>query len=249
MKLTVLIVGSLLARTCSIGKDLAGLGARTLLATNPYDALLTCCTSAPDLVVVDGAFAEFDAVSLCRTVKADESLAALPVMLLAGRGDSLRAFDAGADDVVEDGSPSDLASRAERLMLLARLRVNLDFPRFAADTARLRVLLIDPDRTSRDRLLSVLSPDFAVSALAAAEGRSGELIARAFDLIIRDVDGSLLEVLGDGVAAEPVPRPVQRLQTLMAMRRAALRCRLRRNQKAACPVAAPSFGESVPRAA
>jgi len=104
---TILIVGDARSR-----QSLA-LGSRYRIATLAAGgAIEQLRTIQPDLVVASLSAPDVDAIALCAAISCDEELRRTPVMLIvsADRGttDVLRAFEAGADDCVEESIDSDV---------------------------------------------------------------------------------------------------------------------------------------------
>ena len=74
----------------------------------------------PDLVVLDLMLPGLDGLQLCRAIRADASIAAIPIIMLTARkqeGDIVSALHLGADDfVVKPFIPEELMSRLARLL-------------------------------------------------------------------------------------------------------------------------------------
>jgi DNA-binding response OmpR family regulator len=91
---------------------------------NGLAALDTARAAPPDLVVLDVMMPGMSGIDVCRELRADDSTATLPIILLTARaqeGDVEVGFGAGADDyVVKPFSPRELVSRVEAV--LARMR-------------------------------------------------------------------------------------------------------------------------------
>jgi two-component system, OmpR family, phosphate regulon response regulator PhoB len=85
------------------------------------DALQACRDDVPDLVLLDVSLpGELSGLEVCRRVRADERLAAVPVMLLTARArpDDVEAgYAAGASDyLVKPFNPGELIRRVEDLL-------------------------------------------------------------------------------------------------------------------------------------
>ena len=97
----------------------------------------------PDLVVLDVMLPDTDGFAICRGMRADRSLAAIPVIMLTARAeeaDRVLGLELGADDyVVKPFSPKELAARVKAVLRRA-----------SPETGRSRIevadgLLIDTD--------------------------------------------------------------------------------------------------------
>lgn len=97
----------------SSGHDVVGVG-------DGAAALVACRTQRPDLVILDVMMPGMSGLDACRALRADDSFASMPIMLLTARaqeGDIERALGAGADDyVVKPFSPRELASRVAAVL-------------------------------------------------------------------------------------------------------------------------------------
>ncbi len=105
----------LVAALAPFGYDLA-------LMHSENDALESVRTTPPDLVIASDDVPAINAIRMLRALRTTRGTEELPVMLVVDHdldGDDLRAFQAGADDVVSIGSPQ-LALRA-RVRVLLRL--------------------------------------------------------------------------------------------------------------------------------
>lgn len=73
----------------------------------------------PHVIVLGVRLPELDGISLCRQLRSDPLLGAVPVLMLTGRdadGDVRAGFEAGADDyVTRDGDPEVFLARVRRL--------------------------------------------------------------------------------------------------------------------------------------
>ena len=102
---TILIVGDV--------RHSPALASRYRLATlDAREAIEQIREIQPDLVVASMSAPGVDAIELCAAIRHDGELRRIPVLLLtpAGRGsnDVLRAFEAGADDCVDDSLDGDV---------------------------------------------------------------------------------------------------------------------------------------------
>jgi signal transduction histidine kinase/chemotaxis response regulator CheB len=96
------------------------------LAADGEEALASAREHVPDLILADVMMPRMDGFSLLREVRADETLAATPVVLLTARAGEETAIEgllAGADDyVVKPFSARELVVRVDAQLQLARLR-------------------------------------------------------------------------------------------------------------------------------
>lgn len=95
-------------------------GFAVLLAEDGEDALEQLRASEPDIVVLDWMLPKVSGIEVCRQIKTDRRLRAIPVIMLSARGDEddrVRGLETGADDYVV--KPYSVAE------LLARLRTQL----------------------------------------------------------------------------------------------------------------------------
>jgi DNA-binding response OmpR family regulator len=82
--------------------------------------LLSLRAEKPDLVVLDVMLPDTDGFALCRGMRADRALAAIPVIMLTARAeeaDRVLGLELGADDyVVKPFSPKELAARVKAVL-------------------------------------------------------------------------------------------------------------------------------------
>lgn len=97
---------------------------RVVEAATAEAALERARAEAPDLVVSDVMLPGMDGVALCRRLRADDALRAVPVILLTARADEesrLEGLGAGADDyLAKPFNPAELRLRAENLIEVRR---------------------------------------------------------------------------------------------------------------------------------
>ncbi len=109
------IVRELLRETLSIDSALS-----FVEAGNGVTALEAAHTASPHLIVLDIMMPRMDGLQVCRLLKADRALRAVPVILMTalGTSDSERiAFDAGADAFLRKPfEEADLLSTVTRLL-------------------------------------------------------------------------------------------------------------------------------------
>jgi DNA-binding response OmpR family regulator len=87
-------------------------------------AIEACLAQKPDLAVLDVMMPGVSGLDAIRAIRADPSLADLPVILLTARAqesDVETGFDSGADDyITKPFSPRELASRVQALLSRSR---------------------------------------------------------------------------------------------------------------------------------
>ena len=122
----------------------------------------------PDLVVLDVMLPDTDGFAICRGMRADRALAAIPVIMLTARAeeaDRVLGLELGADDyVVKPFSPKELAARVKAVLRRA-----------SPETSRSRLevadgLLIDTDTlevTLHGKQLELTQAEFRILHLLA----------------------------------------------------------------------------------
>ncbi|MFO7818168.1 MAG: winged helix-turn-helix domain-containing protein [Thermodesulfobacteriota bacterium] len=78
-------------------------GFRTLQAHDGETGLRTAFDEKPDLIILDLMLPGIDGLNVCKRLKADESMARIPILMLTARGeevDRVVGFELGADDYV-----------------------------------------------------------------------------------------------------------------------------------------------------
>jgi PAS domain S-box-containing protein/diguanylate cyclase (GGDEF)-like protein len=118
----ILVVEESAAQAGQLARQLAGEpGWRVRIAGGGAAALSEVARQRPDLVISDIAMPGVDGFTLCRTLKDDPVLAAIPVVLLtsmANLNDMVRALESGADSFVR--KPCDGVQLRERLRRILR---------------------------------------------------------------------------------------------------------------------------------
>ena len=124
---------------------------------------------APDLVVLDIMLPDTDGFAICRTIRGDRSLSAVPIIVLTARAeeaDRVLGLELGADDyVVKPFSPKELAARVKAVLR-----------RSSPEAGRSRIdvgdgLLIDLDKLetfSDGRRLELTQAEFRILQLLAS---------------------------------------------------------------------------------
>jgi DNA-binding response OmpR family regulator len=96
------------------------MGHDVLVAHDGESGLAAARSEMPDLVILDWMMPILTGLEVCAELRADETLARVPVILLTAKAqenDIKRGFTAGADDyIVKPFSPRELASRVSALL-------------------------------------------------------------------------------------------------------------------------------------
>ncbi|PVG83334.1 response regulator [Nocardioides gansuensis] len=103
---------------------LSSMGHEIVAVADGATAVAACQQDRPDLAVLDVMMPGMSGLDAVRAIRADPSLADLPVILLTARaqeGDVESGFDSGADDyVTKPFSPRELATRVQALLARSR---------------------------------------------------------------------------------------------------------------------------------
>jgi class 3 adenylate cyclase len=112
-------------------------GLQTVVARDGNAALTMVMTESPDLVLCDVMMPGPDGFEICRRLKADESTALIPVVLvtaLEDRESRVRGIEAGADDFLSKPlNREELIARVKTLRRLHETRKELEARRLAAE--------------------------------------------------------------------------------------------------------------------
>jgi two-component system cell cycle response regulator len=143
-----------------------------LAATNGPDAIAICEKGGCDIVLLDVKMPGMDGFEVCRRLRTMPETAHLPIVLLTALdrpADRVRGLESGADDFLT--KPVDEIALIARVRSLVRLKFSIDELRSrAAGTAepsqalkldaseRGRLLLVDEQRSSSERIQGALSP-------------------------------------------------------------------------------------------
>jgi len=98
---SILVVDDDPTTLLGMGAFLEGLGYRVLKAASGAQALALCAQEPPDLILLDVIMSGMGGIDVCRRLKADPALAAIPVIFISAldqTGDRILGFEAGAVD-------------------------------------------------------------------------------------------------------------------------------------------------------
>jgi signal transduction histidine kinase len=102
-------------------------GFRVVSSRNGKEALQALRQHKPTLVITDIVMPEMDGYELCRQIRADESIADLPVILLTGLSDPedvFKGLESGADNFIpKPYDPENLVARIDYLLANAHLGI------------------------------------------------------------------------------------------------------------------------------
>ncbi len=120
-------------------------GYLTETVSSGRDALQAIGVKTPDLVVLDLMLPQLDGLEVCRLVRANESTAAIPIIMLTARAEEserIVGLELGADDyLAKPFSPNELVARVRALLRRAHRGVKpssktLAYGSIAVDTER-----------------------------------------------------------------------------------------------------------------
>ena len=148
-----------------------------LTATNGPDAIAICEKGGCDIVLLDVKMPGMDGFEVCRHLRTLRATAHLPIVLLTALdrpADRVRGLDSGADDFLT--KPVDELALIARVRSLTRLKFSIDELRIRVAhsvaagliepaevldldaSERGRLLLVDEQRASRERIQGALNP-------------------------------------------------------------------------------------------
>jgi two-component system alkaline phosphatase synthesis response regulator PhoP len=165
---------------------LTNAGHETEVVGNGADALAVLRRTPAELVVLDRMLPGLDGLEVCRAMRADSGLAAIPIIMLTARAeesDRIVGLELGADDyVTKPFSPRELVARVAALLRRTR--------RPAAEDRALRFgsLAVDLERhlvTDEDREVKLTAKEFLL--LRYFLEHRGRVLSR--DLLLSDVWG------------------------------------------------------------
>jgi DNA-binding response OmpR family regulator len=123
-------------------------------------------STVPDLVILDLMLPGTDGLAVCRTMKADPRLKAVPIIMLTAKGteaDRVAGLELGADDyVVKPFSPRELVARVGAILRRAESKLALK------EVLRIGQLVIDPNLvqvTLKGKPLELTATEFKIMEL------------------------------------------------------------------------------------
>lgn len=187
---TILIVDDEPAMREGIGELLASGDYTLAYAGDGVEALAKASEIIPDLVKMDVMMPEMNGIEACRRLRADPTLAGVPVIIVTALGDRasrLRAIEAGADDL--------LTKPVDEIELLGRVRTTAKLNRYRLlleeqtrrqqalrrTTNELRTVL----RAQRDLFLDLQGDGTAADRYA---GRNSDLCLAAEEFLDRCIE-------------------------------------------------------------
>jgi signal transduction histidine kinase len=186
-------------------------------------ALQVAMAQPPDLVLLDVNMPEMNGYEVCRRLKADPALRAVPVIFISALSepfDKLEAFSAGGVDYITKPFHLDeVRVRIETHVALRRLQARLEAQNRTIESANERLRQLEEVR----KVLSVAIVHDLKSPLAALLGNM------QFLLRLAEVKGEVREVLGDMLAsADGMHRMILNLLDVASMQDVELVPRRRR---------------------
>jgi DNA-binding response OmpR family regulator len=187
-KIGILIIDSDSEYAESNKKVLEAAGYEVTIALNGKQGLESVRRDEPDLVILDAMLPDINGLSVCRELKEDAKLGAIPVLIVTALGASGESYLANmAKEHKADGF---FAKPVDARQLLAKIEELLSStaPVPKAPTAKARILLVDddPDFLEATRQILVANRYEVVTAQDGEEGIAKAKYERP-DLIVLDV--------------------------------------------------------------
>ena len=172
-------------------------------AASGRDALAIVAGGQTDIVLFDVMMPEMDGFEVCRQMKADPATAHIPVVMITALdqpSDRVKGLQAGADDFLT--KPVDDVQLMARVKSLVRLKALTDELRARAQTGEEiaiedamramdaanaqggKVLLVDTDPRSAERIRGYLVPANQVEVLASPADAAMQVATGSYDLAI-----------------------------------------------------------------
>ncbi|MDX1429332.1 MAG: response regulator, partial [Rhodothermales bacterium] len=158
---------------------------RVETAANGIDAIAKARASRPDLIISDLVMPEMEGIALCRILKQNQDLRAIPIILLTGRTSAenrLEGLQVGADDLIpKPFTRRELLTRVENLLETRRV-LREQFSREVVLKPR-GVVVPSVDAKFLERLRDIVDlhlqdPDFNISTMASEAGVSETQLKR-----------------------------------------------------------------------
>lgn len=192
----ILIVEDSHTQARQIESILKQLGYGLTVAFNGKEALEEIRREKPLLVVCDILMPEMDGYELCRTIKSDDSLKDIILILLTQLSEPreiIRGLECGADDFIVKPYNEEL--------LLTRIQTVLSYrTRNSAEPKAVRILVVEDSPTQAEQLKFLLE-QYGYSVSTAGNGREGLAIAREIkptvvisDILMPEMDGYELAI-------------------------------------------------------
>src|SRR5438445_11847811 len=169
-----------------VGRYLDKAGFTTEIVASGRDALTTIGARPPDLVVLDLMLPQIDGLEICRAVRANRNVSAIPIIMLTARAeesDRIVGLELGADDyLAKPFSPNELVARVRALLR----RVNRHAPE--PTVMSYGPITVDADRhvvLSGDAPVTLTAKEFLL--LKYLMERRGRVLSR--DVLLTDVWG------------------------------------------------------------
>jgi two-component system cell cycle response regulator len=172
-------------------------------ASSGREALAICAEGQIDIVLLDVMMPEMDGFEVCRRLKADARTAHVPVVMITALdqpSDRVKGLQSGADDFLT--KPVDDVQLMARVKSLVRLKALTDELRARAQTGQEiaiedamrvmdaanvesgRILLVDSDPRSAERIRGYLVPPHSVDVLANPADAAMQVATKDYELAI-----------------------------------------------------------------
>ena len=169
-----------------VGRYLDKAGFATERVASGRDALGQLTSRPPDLLVLDLMLPHVDGLEICRIVRANEKIAAIPIIMLTARAEEserIVGLELGADDyLAKPFSPSELVARVRALLRRAQRGAT------PMKTMTYGPIVVDTDRhvvTANGKDVVLTAKEFLL--LAYLLQHRGRVLSR--DLLLTDVWG------------------------------------------------------------
>ena len=166
--------------------------------SNGPDAIATCKRGDCDVVLLDVMMPGMDGFETCRRLKSDAATAHIPIVMVSAldqRADRIEGLSAGADDFIT--KPFDDMALITRVRSLSRLKQLTDELRLRAasggeraeeeelpNTDGARILVVDDERTSYEKLVRALSEEGTVAVETEPQSALFRIAEEAVDMVV-----------------------------------------------------------------